>query len=347
MKRKFTEPPTTLQSQLSSICSIALSASALSCPTAQAATLYVADYYNNAIKTVDTITGAVTTFSTRADGLNGPIGFAFDSHGNLYASDYNSQSINKISADGKTVTPFVTGIDIPYGIAFDKDDNLFVTDAAVIVGNKALGVSLPNSGTIKKFTPDGKSSSVFTSGLSFPVWLAFDADGQLYESDHESDIINKIDMVTGVATPFVKTGLNGPMALVFDRNGNMFEAEEDGTKINKILPDGTVTTFADGLSGPFGLVLDDEGNFFASTNDNRISKILPDGTPIPLVTTGLNGPFGLILGPEPRFKNLAGSVVTETVPEPFTLVGTLIGGTAALRMRKKLKRFSEKKVPKN
>ena len=27
----------------------------------------------------------------------------------------------------------------------------------------------------------------------------------------------------------------------------------------------------------------------------------------------------------------------QAVPEPFTIVGTLIGGTAALRMRKKLK----------
>jgi DNA-binding beta-propeller fold protein YncE len=139
--------------------------------------------------------------------------------------------------------------------------------------------------------------------------------------------------------------MKGPMALVFDRDGNMFEAEEDGTKINKILPDGTVTTFVDGLSDPFGLVLDDEGNFFTSTNDNRISKILTDGTAIPFVTTGLDHPFGLILGPEPRFKNIANSNSASTVPEPFTIVGTLIGGTAALRMRKKLRKFPEKKVP--
>ncbi len=30
-------------------------------------------------------------------------------------------------------------------------------------------------------------------------------------------------------------------------------------------------------------------------------------------------------------------VMTTSVPEPFTIVGTLVGGTAALRMRKKLK----------
>ncbi len=34
------------------------------------------------------------------------------------------------------------------------------------------------------------------------------------------------------------------------------------------------------------------------------------------------------------------SAPTTSVPEPFTIIGTLIGGTAALRMRKKLKTFT-------
>jgi hypothetical protein len=44
----------------------------------------------------------------------------------------------------------------------------------------------------------------------------------------------------------------------------------------------------------------------------------------------------LLAGGRIRYANVAiGSV--SSVPEPFTIVGTLIGGTAALRMRKKLK----------
>jgi hypothetical protein len=40
------------------------------------------------------------------------------------------------------------------------------------------------------------------------------------------------------------------------------------------------------------------------------------------------------------FKGLLPEVeklYTPTVPEPFTIIGTLVGGTAALRMKKKLK----------
>ena len=35
--------------------------------------------------------------------------------------------------------------------------------------------------------------------------------------------------------------------------------------------------------------------------------------------------------------SFSGNVTTTAVPEPFTIIGTLVGGTAALRMRKKLK----------
>jgi hypothetical protein len=39
--------------------------------------------------------------------------------------------------------------------------------------------------------------------------------------------------------------------------------------------------------------------------------------------------------------NVAGSLASTAVPEPFTVIGTLIGGTAAVRLRKKLK-FAQK-----
>jgi hypothetical protein len=47
-------------------------------------------------------------------------------------------------------------------------------------------------------------------------------------------------------------------------------------------------------------------------------------------------PFGA------QFDNINVSAASSTsVPEPFTIVGTLIGGTAALRMRKKLKAIAK------
>lgn len=58
---------------------------------------------------------------------------------------------------------------------------------------------------------------------------------------------------------------------------------------------------------------------FTANASSQVLSFLAVGTP-----TGLP-PFSLLSG------------VSVTVPEPFTIIGTLIGGTAALRLRKRLK----------
>jgi hypothetical protein len=57
-----------------------------------------------------------------------------------------------------------------------------------------------------------------------------------------------------------------------------------------------------------------------------------------LVTSGLrSSDFGSFNNTISGGGDILPSTATTAVPEPFTLVGTLIGGTAALRTRKKLK----------
>ncbi len=46
---------------------------------------------------------------------------------------------------------------------------------------------------------------------------------------------------------------------------------------------------------------------------------------------------------KPPFSLLTGiSVDAVAVPEPFTIIGTIVGGTAALRLRKKLAKSTKK-----
>ena len=71
--------------------------------------------------------------------------------------------------------------------------------------------------------------------------------------------------------------------------------------------------------------------------DYRFTTNLTTGTNYFLVSTGyVNSSFGAFT----TTIDGAGNVNTTgstSVPEPFTIVGTLVGGTAALRMKKKLK----------
>lgn len=116
-------------------------------------------------------TNTIEKFSTNGDylgsfatGLNQPWGLAFDSGGNLYASNSSTNralanTIVKFLPDGtrSTFATAFSGLSSPRGLAFDSGGNLYVANA----GN----------GTIEKFTPDG-TGSLFASGLASPSAIA-------------------------------------------------------------------------------------------------------------------------------------------------------------------------------
>jgi hypothetical protein len=58
-----------------------------------------------------------------------------------------------------------------------------------------------------------------------------------------------------------------------------------------------------------------------------------------ITSISFNATGGYLMLDNFRFGSAA--VATASVPEPFTVIGTLVGGTAALRMRKKLKSASK------
>src|SRR5206468_7767342 len=93
--------------------------------------------------------------------------------------------------------------------AFDSKSNLFVGDAY--------------SGTIFKYTPDGKKS-MFASGLmpDGSYDLAFDRTGNLFVSDEENELVLKFTP-QGKKTTFA-TGVRA-RALIFDNAGNLFVSD--------------------------------------------------------------------------------------------------------------------------
>jgi hypothetical protein len=81
---------------------------------------------------------------------------------------------------------------------------------------------------------------------------------------------------------------------------------------------------------------DDSSNILNTSLDYGFSTSLNTGTNYFLVSTGFrNGDFGAFTTTIDGLGSV--SPVTASVPEPFTIIGTMVGGTAALRMRKKLK----------
>lgn len=101
-------------------------------------------------------------------------------------------------------------------------------------------------------------------------------------------------------------------------------------------------------SGNFGLV-------FTGTGSNNLGSVdfIKNSTSLSFEpTSGIGNPMGsfggngvtnvyvsdLLLG---SYNAVSTAQPSTSVPEPFTVIGSLVGGTAALRMRKKLKRAAK------
>jgi len=103
-------------------------------------------------------------------------GLAFDSAGNLFASDFSDQTIVKFTPGG-TSSIFVgpsafTSISGPAGLAFNSAGNLFASTESNNLEPDA----------ILEFTPGGMEST-FATGLTNPRGIAFDSSDNLYVAE--------------------------------------------------------------------------------------------------------------------------------------------------------------------
>ena len=291
--------------------------------------LYVADTGNNTIRKV-TPAGVVTILAGSegnygsVDGTNNaaqfdqPSGVAVDSAGNLYVTDYNNETIRKItpagtnwvvttlagkarqtgSADGTGTNAQFNG---PAGITVDGAHNVYVVDAL--------------NDTIRKVTPAGVVTTLAGSAgnsaaidgtnsaarFSYPQGIAVDGAGNLYVTDYEDATIRKI---TPVGTNWVVTTIAGA-------------AWSDGST------DGTNT--AAQFEGPISVAVDSAGNLYiADTLNATIRKITLAGTN--WVVTTIGGLAGVAssadgIGAAARFSSPEGIAVNQ--------VGTLYVADAA------------------
>ena len=107
---------------------------------------------------------------------------AFDSAGNLFATDALQSTIYEFAPDG-TRSVFIgpeTGVS-PIGLAFDLFGNLFVSTETFPFTDD----------TIFTFTPDGVKST-FATGLAAPRGLVFDSAGNLFVAEIPLDTSGNI-----------------------------------------------------------------------------------------------------------------------------------------------------------
>jgi len=237
--------------------------------------LFIADWYNNAIRKVST-NGIITTVISSAGGLSRPAGITVDGFGNLF---------------------------IPTGCQIRKmDTNGLITIVA--------GSSNNNYG----FSGDGGSATNATLNAPNCVamdalgnFLIADSANQRIRKVDTNGIITTIAGTTAIipASPATSAGLNYPGGVTVDSAGNLYIADTGNQRICKVGTNGNIFTVAgnggygfsgDGgaattatFSSPLDVAVDVMGNLYvADTINNRIRRVATNGIITTVAGNGTN-----------------------------------------------------------
>jgi len=274
--------------------------------------LWIADTQNHVIRKIAP-DGRVTTVAGMpglagfvngagtAARFNQPRGIAVDHTGVVYVSDYNNNSIRKITPDG-TVSTFATASTV-LGMDVDASNNLYAVDAFRVNRFTPAGVKTIIAGGSTRGFVDGTGSAAKFDVLRD---IAVASDGSvMYVTDQWNGRVRKVT-AAGVVTTVAGQPFGGPQldgtgsaakfslsisGIVLDETTNILYVSDSGSVRVITLPAGVVTTqgvitfgYTNGpaRSARFyelrGLAVDNSGNVYASDDNNHvIRKITPSG----------------------------------------------------------------------
>jgi uncharacterized protein (TIGR03437 family) len=265
--------------------------------------------------------------------LDGPVGIAINSDGDLFIGDADYSAIREVSSG---IITTVTGgrfnagfsgdngpasaaqLRSPEGVSVDGANNLFIADTGnnrirkvsqgvitTIAGNGSTGYGGENVGAI-------------SAPLTVPTGVAVDRAGNVYIAESGNNRIRKLS--NGVITTIAGNGANG-------------FSGDNGPAIN--------ATF----NGPNRVAVDGLGNLYVSdTGNNRIRMLVPvlggpPSQPVPAVSPGglvnsasfvpvaAAGSIATIWGN--YLLNRASSATTETLPTTLSGLSIQIGNVLA------------------
>ncbi len=190
------------------------------------------------------------------------------------------------------------------GLAFDSSGHLFAADH--------------ERGCVYKFNPDG-SRTIYASGLTHPLGLAFDADGNLFVGavGHKGAHDGKIYKLTAAGAKTIFATVVSPTSMAFDRERSLFVSDSGKNAILRFTAAGKKSVFASGISQPEGPAFDREGNLFVSSfKSGTIIKFTPDGAKTTFASD-LKGPLVLAFDRTGNLyvSDLASSTIWKFTPD--------------------------------
>lgn len=263
--------------------------------------LYIADKWNNRIRSVDLESGTIDTVPGTATTLAMPLDVAVDDDGVLYVADSDHNRVCRVGPEDQQCTTVVGDFDddaaqaeadqqdggsagnaalmSPMGVAVGPDGTLYIADTGtariraydpatgevtIVAGNGTLGVS-------------GDGGPALAAQLGVPVAVEVAADGTVYVSDVGNHRIRAIDPETGVIRTVAGTGRGdfstsdgSTIALGFAAGEPVGGA---WTEAGGYAGDGGPAQDAE-LNWPQGIAVADDGVLYvADSGNNRVRAI--------------------------------------------------------------------------
>jgi hypothetical protein len=251
--------------------------------------------------------GAVTKLSAAGAILSGADGYTaggqiaapydveIDAAGHAWVA--NVSSLSELSSNGTAISTGsgysigTTADNNAWDIAIDALGHVWCTD-----GTHSLLIELSSTGSL--LSGNGFSGG----GLSAPVWLAFDTNGNSWISNTDTTTISEFSDSGAANSHSPYSGVNAPEGIAVSPSGEVWVANNGGGDLIEFSSSGSVlftsTTSSGGLDGPEDVAADSAGNIFATnTNGTSISEFSSSGTAISPATGyqggGLTAPYAL------------------------------------------------------
>lgn len=310
-------------------------------------------------------------------------GLAVDREGGFYLSSLWHSVVARVDNAGElsvtagippTLAPPTVGgpatesrLYLPMGLTTDSNGDLYIADTGNRVVEKvdaASGILTVVAGNVGQggAPTEGKFSSLAT-----PTGLALDSMNNLYIADADSDVVVRVDLLTGILTVVAGTGiggeptagpatesrLDGPTDLALDSAGNLFIGDTLNHRVLKVDPSGTLSIFAGSgegaqwepeiestvcygrtLSGEYDDVTVPEGATCTLDGARVLGDVKADGAAATIVAnTTISGNL-LIRGTKGLSvsdSEVGGDATIEDNDGPLTFISTTVAGRLILR----------------
>lgn len=244
--------------------------------------IYVAQVTGSQISALDVSSGEVETISAKGGDIIAPDDVAFDSRGNLVATEVMDGRVSLRDVDGTTR---VLRDDVPSanGITFHQD-RLFIGECR-------------EGGRLMEFDLGGGPPRVLLENVPSPNAMEVGPDGLLYFPVMGANEIWRIDpFAEGAQAETVASGLGVPDSVKFDADGMIVSTQVASGQVLRIDPrTGDQTVLAQLNPGLDNCTLVD-GRLFVSNFTGEITEISAGGATSTTLPGALNWPLDLAVG---------------------------------------------------